>query len=265
MKSLLNIASSRPLLALFIVALYASRTLGSTPRTKILVGTHHKVLTKYLTRVFSAFAAASRRSLSSGTGDRVDYGSDILIDHHSQFDFSKVNQPFVGVHVRRDPRDLLISAARYHLTSQEKWLHEPSEKLGGKTYQEYLRALPTLEEQLLFEIDGAGAFDIRQMLNWPYGMSGIAEWRYEDMVTYDGLQKNVKHVLAGWPLSALERRVLSGLFLHYSVYGRGSRGYKHIRNPRPSQWKERFSERVHDRFKEVFPGALERLGYDLSL
>ena len=265
MKSFLKIASSRPFLALSIIALHGTRMFPvTTPTAKILIGTHHKVLTKYLTRVFSAFAAASKRSLSSGTGDRLDYGADILLDHHSRFDFSKVNPPVVGIHVRRDPRDLLISAARYHLTSKESWLHKPLDRLAGKTYQEYLRALPTFEEQLLFELDGAAAYDIRQMLDWPYGIHGINEWRYEDLVTYGGLQKNLKQIAAEWPLSAIELRVLSGLFLHYSVFGSGSRGYAHIRNPRPSQYKDSFSKRVEDRFREVLPGALERLGYDTS-
>jgi hypothetical protein len=37
----------------------------------------------------------------------VDYSADILFDHHSQFDFSRVAFDYLGVHFRRDPRDLV--------------------------------------------------------------------------------------------------------------------------------------------------------------
>ncbi len=169
MSTFSEIASSDPKLALRISWLNVTGRMGPPRRQpKILVGTHHKVLTVYMGRVFRTFASASCRNFSRGRHNRVDYTADILLDSHSQFDFTRLSEPYVGMHVRRDPRDVIVSCAKYHLTSQEEWLHIPRADLSGKTYQEHLRELPTLDEQLLFELDNAGGLVVRHMLEWNY-------------------------------------------------------------------------------------------------
>ena len=258
----LVMARSQPRLVLRIAVLFLSQVFKASPSLpKILVGTHHKVLTVYMRRVFSVFAFASRRTISVGSADEVDYAADILLDHHSKFDFSKINEPWVGVHICRDPRDVVVSCAHYHSTSDESWLHWPRADLAGKTYQEYSRELPTLEDRLLFEIDFSSGYTIRRMLKWSYDRKGMTEWRYEDLVRREGLEQAAKDI-GEWPLSPPELRVLIDLFTYFSLWGPVFRNNKHIRDPRPSQWKDHFSDLVHEKFRTVFPQALKKLGYD---
>ena len=79
--------------------------------TQILIGTHHKVLTVYFIRVFRVFAMATGRTISVGMGEDNDLSCDIVIDHHSRFPDTANTSGARGIHVTRDPRDLLISCS----------------------------------------------------------------------------------------------------------------------------------------------------------
>ena len=115
----------------------------------ILLATHHKILTVFLGRVFRCFALASNRTISQGQGRQVKYDCDIVHDHHSDFDFSVFGHTWVDIHVRRDPRDLLVSAAFYHQRADESWLHVPREDFGGRSYCEYICSMETIRSTCL--------------------------------------------------------------------------------------------------------------------
>jgi hypothetical protein len=51
------------------------------------------------------------------------------------------------------------------------------------------------------------------------------------------------------------------LFDYFSVGNAGTKGNKHIRNADSGQWRKHFTPRVVARFQELFPGAVEKLGY----
>lgn len=227
---------------------------------KILVGTHHKVLTVFLGRVFRVFARASCRSWSRGKADELDYATEVLLDHHSQFDFSRLEGDWQGLHVVRDPRDLLISAARYHLRSSKSWLHVPMEECGGMTYQQYIRALPDMEQLLLFEIDHSGGCNIADMLSWTYSRPGMVELRYEDLVGPQGTE-NFARALTTWKLTAGERKLLVRLFEYFAIGSPGAEGNVHIRNPKSGQWKSAFTPAVREKFNARFPNVAEKLAY----
>lgn len=258
LKHGLVIAFTKPQLAARIIgALIASR--GRTAKgPKILVGTHHKVLTGYMWRVFSTFALITNRSISIGRGDEVDYNADIIIDHHSQFDFSRINFEYVGLHIRREPRDVVISSGFYHKRSDEQWLHIPRNKYGGNTYQQYINAIESLEDVFLFELDNVAGLTIRDMLNWNYER-GFVEFKYEDLVTPDG-GRMFRHEINRWSLSTLEKSLLEGLFNYYSVFaGRAKKG--HVRDPRSKQFEQHFTAKLQKEFTARFSGALSKLGY----
>ncbi|SIN78775.1 hypothetical protein [Vannielia litorea] len=89
------------------------------------------------------------------------------------------------VHIIRDPRDILLSGCVYHhFAGQqgEKWLHLPRTDLGGKSYQEHLKALEGDEAKLLFEMEGKHRETVEEMRNWPWGDARIFELRYEDLM-----------------------------------------------------------------------------------
>jgi hypothetical protein len=84
-------------------------------------------------------------------------------------------------HVVRDPRDIAISAADYHVRSKEPWLLVPQTQFGGMTYQERIAAYDQLDDRVLFEIEHSSAatvHEIRMLL----GVPGIEVFKYEDFM-----------------------------------------------------------------------------------
>ena len=257
-----HVASNAPSMFASTAGLAMSSRWRPGPRQhKILVGTHHKVLTVYLGRVFRAFAAASNRGVSQGLGEKVDYSANVLLDDHSQFNLGEVASDYVGLHVRRDPRDLLVSATFYHQRANERWLHAPDPEFEGGTYANYIKSLSTLEDKMLFELNHSSGRNIREMLEWDYGNERFVELRYEELVSHDG-SRVFEEAIERWPLSKREQMVLTGMFRYFSLAGPGVRGSRHVRNPKSGQWKEHFTPRVRSRFDELFPAAAARLGYE---
>ncbi|KAA5604047.1 sulfotransferase domain-containing protein [Roseospira marina] len=235
---------------------------GASPDgdTQILVGTHHKVLTVFFNRTFRTFGFLTNRRVSSGTGDALRLDADIILDHHAYFRGFQPGRPFRGLHVIRDPRDVLVSSANYHLKSAEGWLHVRRPEFGDQTYQEHIRSLPTMEARLLFEIDHASGETIRDMHSWYEGRPGFRELRYEDLVTERAVAE-FSQAVADWPLSDKDRDLLIAVFDYFSIRGRGSRRNAHIRNPSPGQWRQHFTPPVLARFTEAFGPVVEDLGY----
>lgn len=258
----MHIARHAPrLFARVAVSAVASRLRPKPARTTtICVGTHHKVLTVFLARVFRSFAVTTGRSFAYGRGGELDLRADVLIDHHSEFDWAQIDGPVVGLHVTRDPRDLLVSAAFYHMKGSEAWMHEAYPALGGKTYVEAINALETMEERLLFEIDNSSGTVIAQMRDWT-PRPEIAEARYDQLVGDDATAQ-FNAVIDGWPLPAHERRLLVALFDYFSLDGAGAKTTKHIRNAASGQWRSHFSPAVAAKFDARFGGVVRQLGYD---
>ncbi|SEK94744.1 hypothetical protein SAMN04488032_108212 [Pacificibacter marinus] len=234
----------------------------SRPDIQICIGTHHKVLTVLLARVFRVFSALTNRRYSYGRGDDIDYSADVLIDHHSDFDWTKTSRPLTGIHVTRDPRDLLVSAAFYHMKGTESWMHDVRDDLGRKSYHQYVLSLKDTEERLLFEIDNSGGQNIRDMLNW-VGHDNIFEAKYSDLVG-PGSADNFAKIVSGFPISDTEKRLVVALFKYFSLGSAGAKKNKHIRNASSGQWREHFTPAVSARFDAVFPDAGKQLGYDAN-
>ncbi|QDH33864.1 sulfotransferase domain-containing protein [Porphyrobacter sp. YT40] len=256
-----HIATNSPLLAkhALSVALESRRT-QPHKRQQILVATHHKVLTVFLARVFRTFATITGRSWDVKPGNNLDYARDVLVAHQSLLRWEFLPPGFAGIHVIRDPRDVLVSSMHYHRKSNERWLQWPVERLGWRTYQEALNALPNDEDRLIFEIEGETGVTIRNMLNWDYNRPGVAECRYDDLIGEHALG-NFTKVIAGWDLTDNERVLLRDLFDYFSLGGPGQKK-THIRNPSTGQWRKHFTPRVQDAFDRAFPGAAAQLGFE---
>jgi len=255
----MEILCLEPKLAVRAILVLGASYIRFTKSPKILVGTHHKVLTVFMIRIFKTFAKITNRSISVGTGDNVDYSADIIFDHHSQFDFSSINFEYLGVHFCRDPRHLLISSGFYYKCSNEPQLHVPDKKYGGKTYQQYINAMDSMEEVFLFELDHSAGNNIRQMLDWNY-KRGFVELKFEDLVNPKGSEIFYQEI-SNWPLSTLEKSLLEGLFDYYSIFGGRGKKADHVRDPQGKKFKEHFSKKLKWEFDTRFPDALNKLGY----
>jgi len=193
----------------------------------------------------------------------------VIVDFHSAIpDLSacKADRGANGVHFIRDPRDMLISAVRYHLVSDEAWLHVPSPEWGGCTYAERLRSFDRLDDQIRWEMDHSMGRVIREMAGFP--LQGVFQTvRYEDLI--DDIEMTRFRCLLN-DLGLDEEETQRGLdaFWKSSIFGERSQAdlhstKNHVLNSRPRQWAQ-LPARSIDLIEERFGQEILQLGYELS-
>lgn len=213
---------------------------------KVLVGTHHKTGTEWMTAVFFRI--------------REHYDIDLDFNFHSRFDPDVLARPFRGVHLIRDPRDVIISGCFYHQKCGEPWFHRPREDFEGLTYQEKIRSLGSLDEQIMFEMENRAADTIGDMLSWDYSRSSFFELKYEDLI--EDTQLMLFHevfIFLGFPGSLIPH--LLSIAYENSLFS-GLVESDHVRSGKKDQWRRFFQQNHKDRFLELFGDALIRLGYE---
>ena len=241
---------------------------GATPgrqktslATPIFVGTHHKTGTVLAKGIFEGLADQhGLRFLNVSRGTPVVGRWDILFDAHSRLDVCSLGMPLLGVHLIRDPRMVVVSAALYHMHASEKWLQQPRPEFGGLTYQQKIRSLGSDHERFLLEMDRSAAV-INDMLEWvAKGYSWCMNVKLEDLMTDDGMKtytKMFRHL-------GFEGDMLTdALDVAYreSVFNPSHTGSRHIRSREVETWRKYFDEPLFAAFREKFGDACERLGY----
>lgn len=227
----------------------------------ILIRTHHKTGTVWMLRVFQGIAdALNLRLCHLLTGFVPD--ADLYLASHAPFPSELTEGSFRGLHLIRDPRDVILSGMHYHRKSAEEWLHIPRSDLGGLTYQENLNSLDD-DERLYFEMREAGYWTIRTMLEWDYEDDRFFEARYEDLVEADGpaLFSEILNFL-GISGDGAERSLEVFRQNSLSLTNYVKLGDSHIRSGRPRQWQTSFRRRHGERFLEIMGDCLSRLGYE---
>lgn len=238
----------------------------------IVVATHHKAGTVWMSTVF--------RAIARGLGMRyVDFWSHyrelekllvppyVLFNHDSMF---LQHKPLLDrndvriLHIVRDPRDVLISAMHYHQSAAEPWLHEYTPGFGRRTYQERLNRLEDPYQRYLFELERATGSTIRGMLEWRYDRHNCFEVRYEALRA-DSSMKLWADITKFLGLSEGEQRFARHCFWNRSLFGRvPARNRRHVRSGRIAQWRDEFTLSMALAFVSRFPDALQVLGYEVS-
>ena len=167
----------------------------------VLIGTHHKTGTVWLESVFQMLcrysgsqfvdinpevnSAAERRSKLSDAAC-----SDIrtfLYDHHSRFE--GVNFRLCArLHVVRDPRDIIVSGMRYHMRSDESWLHQPDTRFDGLTYHQKLLSFSNDADRYRFEYENIAGSTIAEIEKIEQ-RGDFLTFRYEDLIADTGLER----------------------------------------------------------------------------
>ena len=236
----------------------------------VVVATHHKTGTVWMSSVFKAIA----KSLGASY---IDFWSHygrlepllkppfVLFNHDSVFlQHSDVlaRDDVRILHLIRDPRDVLISAMHYHRTSNEAWLRQPAPGCDGVPYQRKLNSLATPFEQYLFELENAASSTIENMLDWRDDRANCLEIRYEDLM--------LDHAMALWSqiltflgFDETEQGACRECFWNHSLFGRlAGSNRRHVRSGDVAQWKREFTPELAQAFVERFPDALQLLGYE---
>jgi hypothetical protein len=224
---------------------------------------HHKVATVWFQLVLSRIAKEFGLSFGVVTTARHPEREALLYRHARLFEAERLST-FRGSHLVRDPRDVVVSAYFYHLWTTEEWVHVPRPELGGRTYQEHLRALGP-EEGFAAEIHRSAESNLADMAAWDYTQPEFIELRYEDLILDEGMhfERMFRHY--GFRDDAVERSVgLAARFSFRRVAGRSLgdvREGDHMRSGKPGQWQEVFTPAHRTLFRELTGNLVERLGY----
>lgn len=237
----------------------------------IVVCTHHKTGSVWMANIFRAIKRHEKLNLHTKSQAELPQEADIFLQDHSKVDLKALKARFPkrgvrAVHVIRDPRDVIISGAFYHVKTVEKWANNPKKEYGGKSYRQAISALPTDHEKLVFEMDHTGGKTIREMAAWDYAMKDTCfEAKYEDLI----IDRDLKIFTPMMQFLGFEgpRLEMALKFVReLSLFGgaAGSDPADHIRSGEGRQWVRTFTPELKAAFKERFPDALQKLGYEVG-
>lgn len=216
-----------------------------------------------------------------------DFGFISYVNADRKF-IDQLDMSFRGVHVIRDPRDVVVSAYFAHLHSHStvgwpelvefrKTLSRLNKKEGLLAELEFIADLPT---------NGYNLRPFRCMMEWSYSDHQILELKFEDMASdpHAFFMRIGRHLkLTGTPVSVFTSKVKSKMwstprqlkdhelldvvarnsFAKLAGRGLGNENSKHhYRKGEPGDWRRQFDEDITREFKQKFPGLLCRLGYE---
>lgn len=225
--------------------------------SSLYVCSHHKTGTVLLKNIFTEFCKHTKFTFKDITHneDTDQYlNNHILFDEHSK---NSVASKLNGIRIIRHPKDVIISGAKYHCISNESWLHK---KNDGVTYQEKINSFETFQEKLMFEMHHIGKHTINDMIHFSH--SNVMTIKYEDLIV-DVNGVYLSTIAQHLNLNIIERKKLFEAFKTTShvTYGRHIKN-NHINNGSPSQWVTTFNDDLNKKFDELFPNAINTLGYD---
>ena len=247
-----------------------------TPRL-IAVGTHHKTGTVWMRRVFNIGSDTLEipriRVQGTRNEDQIpDQGRAVIVNWDSAFSDGLLDRPDLrGLHMIRDPRDVLISGMRYHQIAPEageKALHIPRKEFGGDTYQQHLNGLPTLHDKMLFEMENMHLRTLNQMTAWRYDRPNIREVRYETLMQ-DHDMAMFADILDFLGFEGRDKDTILEIYWANSLFGgmkeksdRPRRVALHIQSGEAAQWVTKLPRSVAEIYADRHGQALIDLGYE---
>jgi hypothetical protein len=255
---------------------------------------YHKVGTALLNKVFSEICEINNWKIQKVLGKQSELpkNADIILFCHSLVDLNNFKSPFIGVHLIRDPRDIIVSGYLYHCRTNEKWCinsdfdttppikfpkvpysqqhrsekwkKEYIESLGGQSYQQNLLNL-SQRDGIFFEMNNYGAWTIESMKNWNYNMNNILELKFEELMTdYD----NIFQIIFQY-IGFSKSQIKTGMEIakKHDLRRKSDQEIqndKHISSRNFSKWKKYFEEEHKKKFNQKFGEILINLGYETN-
>ncbi len=252
------------MLPLFLACRASAKGTGKLQH-KIFVGTHHKAMTTYFKAVLKLLAFGLGERFEDIARQIPNPKTKVFLSIHSQTPLSEIG-PYKGIHLMRDPRDMIVSSYHYHLWTNETWVHVPDE--NGQTYQEKLLAADKTKG-LFMEIRHFIFFNRETLENWDLDDPNILEVSYDDlmgenrdelyaeMFSFLGL-KGKAHELA----VRLMRLFEAGKRSKVSATKTNERA--HIRSGRSGQWKDELEPEHIAYIEQELGHILDKFGYARS-
>ncbi len=232
-------------------------------KNKVLVGTHHKAGTTWMRVIFEKISRKHSLVFHNLSKDsRYPDEFDLLFETHSKFELGSIQTPFRGMHIIRDPRDVIISGCFYHQKAKEYWLHEPRQKWQGLTYQQKINSYRNIDDRIIFEMENVGKGYVEEIMRWDYRNPHFIEIKYEDLIRDINLTLFHKiFTFLGFPGSAIPE--ILDIAYSNSLFS-GKVNSAHVRSGKVKEWRKYFKPIHRDRFLELFGDCLVRLNYEAS-
>lgn len=235
------------------------------PSTRIFFG-HHRSASTWILNILTSIAdtlglqIGKYHEISPQMSDHVDIVADVNAswDHRDQF------EDWLGFHVIRDPRDIVVSAYFSHKHSHPPgdWLNEQRQRLQHTSLDKGIRLSIDFREK-----------QFREMSEWDYGAdSRIYETKFETITrrTHPEFQ-HILDFLELYPRSINEHQLSEIIHRHRFEKLAGGREpgqedvHHHYRKGVVGDWKVYFSEENKTYFKEKWGELLITLGYETDL
>ena len=252
----------------------ASRLLAAKARTAfkpakvmekpgvMFVATHHKAMTTYFHAVLRPLCFALNIPFDRVNSELPDRRAKLFLSMQGKQDFKALGA-YRGVHVMRDPRDMIVSGYHYHKWTHETWVHRLDDQ--GESYQEKLNRLD-MRDGLFLEIQHFIFFYRRTLEAWDMTNPCMLEVSYESLM---GPERNSIYTKIfthlGFESAELELAVdLMRLFEAESRTGKKSGAVSknsHLRSGKPRQWETDLMPEHLDYINQELGPILSKFGY----
>lgn len=232
---------------------------------KIFVGTHHKAMTTYFKAVLKLLAFGLNARFEDISKEAPQSKTRVFLSTHSRTPWSEIGL-YRGIHIMRDPRDMIVSSYHYHLWTNELWAHVPDE--NGKTYQEKLQAA-SKTEGLFMTIRHFIFFSRETLENWNLDDPDILEVAYDDLMG-DKRDELYSEMFSFLGLTGKEHELgvrLMRLFeagKRTKVSAAKTNERAHIRSGRSGQWKDELEPEHLVYIEQELGHILDKFGYARS-
>lgn len=256
----------------------------------IYIFSYHKCGTKLLGKVFHNLSLKYGWEYKSVAGyvDKVPK-SDVVFFLHSQTNYDNLPEKYIGIHMVRDPRDIIISGYLYHKRTDEAWcvnknfqtekqitypqvpnsqMYRPEtwkkeyiKTLSGKSYQEKINSLNE-EEAILFEMNHYGKWTIQDMLKWNFEATNCLEIKFEDLMkSYDfEMMKIFKYCNFSSSQIKAAKTFADRENLH-KMSKKDLKKNSHISSLKTNKWEKYFNKKTMGYFDKHFVEVLKKYNY----
>ena len=269
---------------------FLKKILGTSRDIPIYIFSYHKCGTKLLGKIFNNLCLKYGWEYKSFPGYANEIPkSDVVFFLHSQIDKNKLPKKYIGIHVVRDPRDIIISGFLYHKRTDEEWCvnknfqinrkiiypQVPSSQmfrsenwkrnyikgLRGKSYQENINSLSE-EKGIFFEMKHYGKWTIEDMLNWDSKTMNCLEIKFEDIMS--NYESEMDKIFDHCNLSKSQLLTAKRISENENIKKMSKSAIEknpHIFSSNTRKWKKYFNNEIKSYFEKNFSEVISKYNY----